>query len=157
MERGMGSSEEALGQEIHVLDTWPGDVIRKTEGEAALARVEPVFIAHPTEARRRTLLQKLANHRPRLEAREANPLERVQSEVMGEITSLWRTEESSGRSPHFPASRLNAAPAGPHYQRQGRGIAEHGLTLDPRQRTDVGPLATQASTRELAAGTANQN
>ena len=204
MERGMGSSEEALGREIHVLGTWLGDVIRETEGEAALAlvevvrlgakklrdpetfprdfgeagrevlarlqaldldqmgllvraftvyfhlvnlaeerhrmrvlhererteglrgeslgatlrslaasgfsaqqvrglldhfRVEPVFTAHPTEARRRTLLQKLGNLRSFLEAWEEHPSERVKSDLMEEITSLWLTEESSGRSP----------------------------------------------------------
>ncbi|HEV2121952.1 MAG TPA: phosphoenolpyruvate carboxylase, partial [Chloroflexota bacterium] len=66
--------------------------------------VEPVFTAHPTEARRRTVLDKLRRlgelvedlDDPRMPPSEA---ERLVTHVREEIASLWLTEEVRDRAP----------------------------------------------------------
>ncbi len=66
--------------------------------------VEPVFTAHPTEARRRTILDKLRRlselverlDEPRLTETERR---RLHDQVREEITALWLTEEIRQRAP----------------------------------------------------------
>jgi phosphoenolpyruvate carboxylase len=66
--------------------------------------VEPVFTAHPTEARRRTVLDKLRNLAglvAALDGAEPPPRERARlhDAIREEITALWLTDESHRRAP----------------------------------------------------------
>jgi phosphoenolpyruvate carboxylase len=66
--------------------------------------VEPVFTAHPTEARRRTVLDKLrrlARFTETLEDARLTPSQRteVQDRIREEITALWLSEEVHRRAP----------------------------------------------------------
>jgi phosphoenolpyruvate carboxylase len=66
--------------------------------------VEPVFTAHPTEARRRTVLDKLrrlAGFAETLEDPRLTPSQRteVQDRIREEITALWLSEEVHRRAP----------------------------------------------------------
>jgi phosphoenolpyruvate carboxylase len=66
--------------------------------------VEPVFTAHPTEARRRTVLDKLrrlAGLAEMLDDPRRPPSQRaeVQDRIREEITALWLTEEVHQRAP----------------------------------------------------------
>jgi len=65
--------------------------------------VEPVFTAHPTEARRRTVLEKLRRLRELADALDAaeTPGDRARERerIQEEITALWRTEEVHRRAP----------------------------------------------------------
>jgi phosphoenolpyruvate carboxylase len=67
-------------------------------------RVEPVFTAHPTESRRRTVLHKLralAALAERLDDPRLTPAEAavLHEQVREEVTALWRTDERRGRPP----------------------------------------------------------
>lgn len=77
-----------------------------TEVQALLDRllVVPVLTAHPTEAKRRTVLIKLARIAAQLHRREfysPTPAEdaEVEALIREEITSLWQTEETRTRKP----------------------------------------------------------
>src|SRR5262245_33019489 len=66
--------------------------------------VEPVFTAHPTEARRRTVLHKLralARLAETLDDPRLTPAETAELHArIGEVvTALWRTDERRGRPP----------------------------------------------------------
>jgi phosphoenolpyruvate carboxylase len=65
--------------------------------------VEPVFTAHPTEARRRTILEKLRRLRELADAfaSASTPGEsrRARHRIREEITALWRTEEVHRQAP----------------------------------------------------------
>src|SRR3712207_6407440 len=67
-------------------------------------RVTPVFTAHPTESRRRTILDHLARLARSVDARD-NPLlapderDPIQSDILETITVLWQTEEFRPRRP----------------------------------------------------------
>ena len=76
------------------------DLQRRVDG----LLVEPVFTAHPTEARRRTVLDKLrrlAGLAEGLEDPRLPPSRRaeVQDRIREEITALWLTEEVHHRAP----------------------------------------------------------
>jgi phosphoenolpyruvate carboxylase len=79
----------------------PADAVRRlVDG----LRVEPVFTAHPTESRRRTVLHKLralAALAERLDDPRLTPAETaaLHDEVREEVTALWRTDERRGRPP----------------------------------------------------------
>jgi phosphoenolpyruvate carboxylase len=67
-------------------------------------QVEPVFTAHPTEARRRTVLDKLRRLAGLAEALDDPRLppgqrSEVQDRIREEITALWLTEEVHQRAP----------------------------------------------------------
>ncbi|MGK2859411.1 MAG: phosphoenolpyruvate carboxylase [Thermoanaerobaculia bacterium] len=67
-------------------------------------RVVPVLTAHPTEARRRTVLGKLERLRSaleRLDADDCAPSEKRETieAIREEIASLWQTDESRSRRP----------------------------------------------------------
>lgn len=62
------------------------------------ARINLVFTAHPTEARRRTILDKLRRIADAVERRHAADLAghadlRSEDEIVAEITSLWQSDE----------------------------------------------------------------
>ena len=95
--------------------------------------VEPVFTAHPTEARRRSVLFKLRRlsdiveqlDDPRLTSHERL---RLFDRIREEVTSLWLTEEVRGRAPRVldeGETRLALLLA--------QDVAE-----EPAQRVDVG-------------------
>ena len=78
--------------------------------EAAMRRlldqlhIELVFTAHPTEAKRRSVLSKLrriGDDLHRLETQDPLPAEvaRLQAQMMAEVTALWLTERSRTRKP----------------------------------------------------------
>ena len=67
-------------------------------------RIVPVLTAHPTEARRRTVLGKLERLRlalERLDADDSLPSEKRETieTIREQITSLWQTDESRARRP----------------------------------------------------------
>lgn len=90
------------------------------------ALIEPVFTAHPSEARRRTVLDKLSRLRLRVEEMDRpglSPVERDRAvdRLREEITALWCTEEVRGGPPsvldevgntlyYFEASLWHAVP-----------------------------------------------
>jgi phosphoenolpyruvate carboxylase len=65
--------------------------------------VEPVFTAHPTEARRRTVLEKLRRLRELADGLAGAPTpaesRRQRDRIREEITALWRTEEVHRQAP----------------------------------------------------------
>ncbi len=71
----------------------------------ARAMVQPVITAHPTEARRRSMLDQLADlaatldHRDRVAASAASEREAVDAELAGIVLALWGTETSRSRRP----------------------------------------------------------
>ncbi|MEB3330810.1 MAG: phosphoenolpyruvate carboxylase, partial [Candidatus Sericytochromatia bacterium] len=74
--------------------------------QAALDRlsVEPVLTAHPTEALRRTVLEKLQGLEAALTQRDAGVLEpgerrRLEARIAAEIEALWQTDEVHRRAP----------------------------------------------------------
>jgi phosphoenolpyruvate carboxylase len=79
------------------------DEIRRREGDGALGRllerleITPVLTAHPTEARRRAIVEtlwRIGDLVDRLDDRRLVPLERVELErhLFEEVTALWRTD-----------------------------------------------------------------
>lgn len=87
------SISDAL-QELHQKGTSPGDVQELLER----LDIRPVFTAHPSEARRRTVLEHLRHiaslvallHDTRLTPNERN---RAVDRIYEEVTVLWQTEE----------------------------------------------------------------
>jgi phosphoenolpyruvate carboxylase len=76
------------------------------EMEELLARlhIEPVFTAHPTEAKRRTLISKLRRitdglHRLDTQSLLPTEEERIKQELLSEITILWLTAQSRVSKP----------------------------------------------------------
>lgn len=74
------------------------------ENLLANLRVHLVFTAHPTEAKRRSVLSKLrriGEALDRLEILDPNPAEetQLQQAILAEITALWLTERSRTRKP----------------------------------------------------------
>ena len=83
--------------------------------------VEPVFTAHPTEFARRAILTKRALIAQHLEVLDQLPLSdstvaRCQEAILGEITSLWQTDDIRNRRPtvsdEYPL-RIGVLPALP--------------------------------------------
>ncbi|MCS6860400.1 MAG: phosphoenolpyruvate carboxylase [Abditibacteriales bacterium] len=61
-------------------------------------RIQPVLTAHPTEAKRRTVLEKLKRIAELLDALDANQLlpieqKRLTHEIRSHVTTLWQTDE----------------------------------------------------------------
>jgi phosphoenolpyruvate carboxylase len=84
---------------------WEQNVDDMTLG-ALLDRlhVEPVFTAHPTEAKRRTVLSKLRRTADLLYEREVHDLlpseaAAMEAELLAEVTTLWLTERTRTRKP----------------------------------------------------------
>jgi phosphoenolpyruvate carboxylase len=98
---------QPLGESIvdAVASLWADDV--SPEEMARLLgglHIELVFTAHPTEAKRRSVLSKLrqvADHLLALERQEPLPAEQqeLQREILAEVTALWLTERSRTRKP----------------------------------------------------------
>ncbi len=70
----------------------------------ARLHIELVFTAHPTEAKRRTVVSKLRRISRALYDREVRDLlpvefERLMTEIRGEVTALWVTEQSRTTRP----------------------------------------------------------
>ena len=68
------------------------------------AQISPVFTAHPSEARRRSVLERLnsvARHLDRLEFQELLPLEREQTlaDIAEEVETLWCTDTVRSERP----------------------------------------------------------
>lgn len=106
-ERERRAYPQPLGESVAdaVADLWEQNV-----DDATLARmlekldVELVFTAHPTEAKRRTVLSKLRNIADMLYEREVRDFlpgeeEALRRELLAEITTLWLTEHSRTRKP----------------------------------------------------------
>jgi phosphoenolpyruvate carboxylase len=73
-------------------------------GLLAVLQVEPVFTAHPTEARRRTVLHKLRALSRLAEGLDDERLTQAETvelhdRVREVVTALWRTDERRGRPP----------------------------------------------------------
>lgn len=122
--------------------------------EAAMAslleglHVELVFTAHPTEAKRRTLLSKLhriANRLYDLEVRELLPAEKEQilRDLRAEVTILWLTERSRTNRPlvtdevrtglyYFNTTLWDVVPQ--VYETMERALAQHYPNVPPPQR-----------------------
>jgi phosphoenolpyruvate carboxylase len=111
-------------------------------------RIELVFTAHPTEAKRRTVLSKLrriVQDLHRLELNDLLPLERqdIIAHIRAEVTSLWLTDRSRTVKPlvtdevrttlyHFEDTIWEAIP---HiYQALANALAQHypNAQLSPR-------------------------
>ncbi|HEV7500592.1 MAG TPA: phosphoenolpyruvate carboxylase, partial [Vicinamibacteria bacterium] len=95
--------KESIGEAIALAAAAavPADVLQ--ERLRALL-VEPVFTAHPTEARRRTVLDKLrrlAVLTETLEDQRLPPAQRAETQdlIREEITALWSSEEVHRRAP----------------------------------------------------------
>ncbi len=66
--------------------------------------IEPVFTAHPTEAKRRTIRRKLGRMRERLKQLDSSDLleserRRLEASLHSELTSLWQTDPIQERPP----------------------------------------------------------
>jgi len=88
-----------------VATLWEQNVDEGTMAELlARLHVEPVFTAHPTEAKRRTVLSKLRLIADLLYEREVQDLlpseeKGVQDRLLAEVTTLWLTERNRTRKP----------------------------------------------------------
>ena len=107
-------------------------------------RVELVFTAHPTEARRRTVLSKLrrvSHALHELEVRDLVPSERATliAEITAEITSLWATSRNRVTKPdvsdevktglyYLDSTVWDILPE--IYQAMHKALAQHYPTLD---------------------------
>ena len=94
-----GSVAEALAQAAAA--GVSAEHVRDVVGRLA---IEPVFTAHPTEARRRTVLERLRRLRERVErfgedGASAADRETLREGLLEEITALWRTDELQRRAP----------------------------------------------------------
>lgn len=70
----------------------------------SLSLIEPVFTAHPTEAKRRTVRSKLRRVRSLLKKRESGQLlgrerKRIETEIRSELMTLWETDLLSTSKP----------------------------------------------------------
>ena len=84
-------------REAGVDDTEMGRILERLH-------IEPVFTAHPTEAKRRTLISKLrriAENLHRLDRQDLLPAEeeRIKQKLLSEITVLWLTAQSRVSKP----------------------------------------------------------
>lgn len=91
---------------------------RELRASFAKLAIIPVFTAHPTEAARRTVLQKHARIWKTLEELDENltahEQREVQDDIRRQITGLWRTEETRS----FEISVLHEVSNGLHYFRE---------------------------------------
>lgn len=110
--------------------------------------IELVFTAHPTEARRRTLLSKLRRIADALYELEVHHLlpaeeERLKHDILAEVTTLWLTERSRTNRPrvtdevrtglyYFNTTLWEVVPQ--VYQAMEQALAEHYPGLKPPQR-----------------------
>lgn len=101
------ASPEPIGESIKaaILELWEAGV-DEYEMQRIISRlhVEPVFTAHPTEAKRRTLISKLrriGEFLHELDTRNLIPSEQshMQQELLSEITILWLTAQSRVEKP----------------------------------------------------------
>jgi phosphoenolpyruvate carboxylase len=110
--------------------------------------IEPVFTAHPTEAKRRTLISKLKRIEQglrQLDQQQLLPAEqtRIKQELLAEITILWLTAQSRVAKPsvtdevktglyYFDSTIWGVVPK--IYREMEEALAEHypGVTLPPR-------------------------
>ncbi len=138
-----GETIAAAVRELRDAGITPGDM------QALLDRllVMPVFTAHPTEAKRRTILTKLvriAGHLRRLDLESPTPEEesRVNEALREDLASLWQTEETRAYKPdvmdevrnglfHFETTLYDLAPE--VVRAMERAVAEHfpGLSVRP--------------------------
>lgn len=111
-------------------------------------RVELVFTAHPTEAKRRTVLSKLRHIADMLYEREVRDLlpaeeEDLQQHLLAEITTLWLTDFTRTRKPEvtdevrtglhfFETSIWDVVP--PVYDRMELALARYYPNLEPPPR-----------------------
>ena len=122
--------------------------------EATMARllerlhVEPVFTAHPTEAKRRTVLSKLRRIADTLYEREVRDLlpaeeEDLQERLLAEVTILWLTERNRTRKPevtdevrtglhYFETTIWDVVPQ--IYEAMEEALARHYPTLEVPER-----------------------
>lgn len=84
---------------------WEQNVDEMTlAGLLGRLHVEPVFTAHPTEAKRRTVLSKLRRIADMLYEREVHDLlpseaAEMEERLLAEVTTLWLTERTRTRKP----------------------------------------------------------
>ena len=84
---------------------WEQNVDENTMADLlARLHVEPVFTAHPTEAKRRTVLSKLRRIAALLYEREVHDLlpsemAALEERLLAEVTTLWLTERTRTRKP----------------------------------------------------------
>src|SRR5690606_25576428 len=84
---------------------WEQNVDESTMADLlARLHVEPVFTAHPTEAKRRTVLSKLRRIAALLYEREVHDLlpsemAALEERLLAEVTTLWLTERTRTRKP----------------------------------------------------------
>jgi phosphoenolpyruvate carboxylase len=101
-----GAASAQRGSLRGTLRTMRAAGISAEEALAELRKIAitPVFTAHPTEVARRAILFKRRRMGEILEALDRMPLadeqlQRMQSELTAEITSLWQTDEVRSRKP----------------------------------------------------------
>ncbi|MDX1662854.1 MAG: phosphoenolpyruvate carboxylase [Candidatus Promineifilaceae bacterium] len=110
--------------------------------------VEPVFTAHPTEAKRRTvlsILRRIADMLYEQEVRDLLPSEEAELEerLLAEVTTLWLTERSRTRKPEvkdevrtglyfFDTTIWDAVPQ--LYEEMERALARYYPNLEPPPR-----------------------
>ena len=98
--RPIQESIKAAVDQMWQADVEPDELQRMLD----CLQIEPVFTAHPTEAKRRTLISKLrriANGLDLMDARDLLPAEesRVKQNLLSEITILWLTAQSRVSKP----------------------------------------------------------
>lgn len=97
-----GSASEPMRESIEaaVLELKRAGVSRRTmQRLAGRMAIELVFTAHPTESKRRTLLEKLVTLAGSLRQHPLADLPRVPDEIKREIVSLWLTDRSRTERP----------------------------------------------------------
>ncbi len=101
---GLPAAVSALAGRLREHGEDEDGVARRLSEAVAGLSVRPVLTAHPTEAKRRTVLTKLARVATRLRALDGEPLppdERrwVEQDLAEEVASLWLTDETRVRPP----------------------------------------------------------
>jgi phosphoenolpyruvate carboxylase len=93
---------ESIAQALHQAAAAGVPAARVRELLASLT-IEPVFTAHPTEARRPTVLRKLRRLAQQVDGLDAAPgtpaSVAARLAILEEITALWRTDEVHQRAP----------------------------------------------------------
>src|SRR6185312_5702579 len=96
--------------------------------------IVPVFTAHPTEVARRSVLTKRRRIGDFLEQLDRIPvpdeeLQRLEEELVAEITALWQTDEVKMGLDYYDVSLFETLP-GLYEEMAGALKAEYGLDLD---------------------------